>query len=59
MAVLTDQDVVELHKEKFGQYPVITGIRFNGSGDTIDRIIDAIASGVPYIEQPPPKGVDV
>ena len=42
MAVLTYQDVLELHKEKFGQYPVITGIRYNGSGDTIDRIIDCL-----------------
>lgn len=40
MAVLTWQDVLELHKENYGQYPVITGIRFHDRGDTIQVTVN-------------------
>ena len=58
MAVLDFEQLRELHKEKFGQYPVVTGINYAGSGDLIDNIVDAISSGIPYIEQEIPKGIE-
>ncbi len=58
MKPLTFQQLRELHKEKFGQYPIVTGIKFAGSGDLIDRVVDALETGIPYIEQEIPKGID-
>lgn len=58
MAVLTFEDLTEMHKEKFGVYPVVTGINYAGSGNLIDNIADAISSGIPYVEQELPKDIE-
>lgn len=55
--VLEYQDIVELHVKKFGVEPVITGLNYTKSGDIEDLIIEAIESGVPYVEQEVPDGV--
>jgi hypothetical protein len=51
------KDIVQLHLQKFGVAPVITGIDAQESGDLDLKILYAIESGVPYIEQEIPEGV--
>jgi hypothetical protein len=55
--ILSADDLFALHLEQFGVEPVITGINASISGDLIERIIDALETGVPYIEQEVPEGV--
>lgn len=57
MKIYTYQDFVKLHVELFGFEPVITGINFRDSDELIDKIADAIADGVPYVEKEVPDGV--
>lgn len=49
--------VVNLHKDKFGVEPVITGKEFNNSDALVDKIIQAIEDNIPYVEKPVPEGV--
>ena len=55
--IMSADDLFALHLEQFGVEPVITGINASISGDLIERIIDALEIGVPYIEQEIPEGV--
>ena len=57
MSALDYQDIVDLHIEKFGVEPVITGINYSISGDIAGLILDAIDDNVPYVEQEVPDGV--
>lgn len=57
MSALEYQDIVDLHIEKFGVEPVITGINYSISGDIGGLILDAIEDNVPYVEQEVPDGV--
>lgn len=57
MKVLEYADIVQLHIDKFGVEPVITGLRFAISDQIEDLILEAIDSGVPYVEQDVPDGV--
>lgn len=57
MKIYTYQDFVKLHVELFGVEPVITGINFRDSDELIDKIADAIANGVPYVEEEVPEGM--
>ena len=57
MKEITFKDIVQLHLEKFGVDPVITGINAQDSGDLDLKILYAIESGVPYAEQPVPEEV--
>ncbi len=54
--ILSADDLFALHLEQFGVEPVITGINASISGDLIERIIDALETGVPYTEQEIPEG---
>lgn len=51
------EDIVQLHVEKFGVEPVVTGENFANSEKIIDLIIDAINSDKPYVENDLPDGV--
>lgn len=53
---LNYEDVVTLHVETFGVPPVTTGMGYALGTPLIDRVVNAITSGVPYIEQPLPEG---
>jgi hypothetical protein len=57
VSALEYQDIVDLHIEKFGVEPVITGINYSISGDIGGLILDAIEDNVPYVEQEVPDGV--
>lgn len=57
MKPLEFADLIQLHKEKFGVEPVITGIASQSSGDLDAKIVKAIQSGIPYIEQEVPEGI--
>ena len=57
MKVLEYQDIIQLHIQKFGVEPVITGINFTRSEEIEDLILEAISAGVPYVEQEVPEGV--
>lgn len=57
MRPLEYADLVVLHKEKFGVEPVITGINSQSSGDLDAKIVKAIQSGIPYVEQEVPDGL--
>ena len=51
------EDIVQLHVEKFGVEPVITGENFANSDKIIDLIIEAINSDKPYVENDLADGV--
>ena len=59
MKTLSAKDINELHKEKFGVYPVITGINFFDSENTTEKILEAIEAGEPYVEEAVPSRVDI
>lgn len=48
---------VQLHIEKFGKEPVITGTNFFDSARTVELIMDAIDAGKPYEEPEVKDGV--
>lgn len=50
---------VQLHVEKFGIEPVITGINFWQSDMLLENILTAIHEGEPYVEDEVPPGVDI
>lgn len=52
------ESIYDLHFEAFGVEPVITGINYADSGTLTARLIAAIQTGIPYVEQELPKGVD-
>tara|TARA_R110000796_G_scaffold243933_1_gene366748 strand:+ start:321 stop:503 length:183 start_codon:yes stop_codon:yes gene_type:complete len=54
---LSADDLFALHVKQFGVDPVITGINASTSGDLLESIIDALETGVPYIEQEVPEEV--
>jgi len=47
---LEHRDIVNMHIEKFGVEPVITGVNYAISEQIEDLIIQAIADGRPYVE---------
>ncbi len=57
METIDFQGIVKLHLETFGVNPIITGIGAQDSGDLDLKILYAIETGVPYIEQELPEGV--
>ena len=52
------ENINDVYFEVFGSEPVITGINYATSGDLTDRLIEAIETGIPYIEQELPKKID-
>jgi hypothetical protein len=56
--VWSDQDIIDLHVKTFGVEPVVTGWTWD-SGDFIDRVMDAIDKGEPYVEPEVPDDVDL
>ena len=56
-SALEYRDIVNLHIEKFGVEPVITGINYAISDDIEDLIIQAIVDGRPYVEDDLPPGI--
>ena len=52
-------DLIDLHIEKLGVAPVITGINWNTPNLIIEGIDNAIETGVPYVEDEPPEGDDL
>lgn len=48
--MITYQDVVQEHVEKFGVKPVVTGASRWGDKPLIDLVMDAIDAGHPYVE---------
>lgn len=54
---LDAENIYDLHLEVFGVEPVVTGINYAESGSLVERLIEAIQVGVPYVEQPVPEGV--
>ena len=44
-----------LHIETFGVPPVTTGMGYALGTPLIDRVVNAITSGVPYVEQAVPE----
>ena len=59
MKIMSYQDVVNLHVEVFGVEPVITGALYWESDTLIDRILDAIDKGEPYVEPDVPDDMVV
>lgn len=57
MKVLEYEDIIQMHIDKFGVEPIITGINYAISGDIEDFILEAIAAEVPYVEQKVPENV--
>lgn len=57
MKVLEYQDIIQMHIDKFGVEPIVTGINYAISGDIEELILEAIAAEVPYVEQEVPDGV--
>ena len=57
MEILDMQRLIQLHIEKFGVEPVITGARRFDDSLITERIANAIESGKPYIEPPVEDGV--
>jgi len=57
MKPLEWKDVVRMHVEKFGVEPHITGINAMSGDSVIERVMDAIEHGKPYIEEEVPKDV--
>ena len=55
--ILEFKDIVDLHVQKFGVEPVITGLNYARSMEIEDLIVEAIESGVPYVEQEVPEGI--
>ncbi len=55
--IWSDQDIIDLHVKTFGVEPVVTGAMVWESDMFIDRVIDAINKGEPYIEPEVPFGV--
>lgn len=51
MKTLEPKDIIEMHINKFGVEPVITGINFNDSLDIYENILQSIEDGIPYVEQ--------
>jgi hypothetical protein len=51
------RDIVNLHIEKFGVEPVITGANYAISDQIEDLIIQAIVDGRPYVEEDLPPGI--
>jgi hypothetical protein len=52
------ENIYDLHLEAFGVEPVITGINYAESGSLVERLIEAIQIGVPYVEQSVPEEVN-
>jgi len=48
---LTYKDIKSMYVKKFGREPVITGVNFWKSDELIDNMLNAIDTGVEYIEQ--------
>ncbi len=55
--IWSEQDIIDLHVKTFGVEPVVTGAMVWESDTFIDRVIDAINKGEPYVENKVPKGV--
>ena len=53
--VINYRDVVQMHVDKFGVEPVVTGTRFWQSGDLIGNILEAIEDDIPYTEPELPE----
>jgi hypothetical protein len=43
-------EAVRIHLEKFGVEPVVTGSMFFDPDSAVIRIMDAVSSGKPYVE---------
>lgn len=53
------EDVVQLHIDTFGVEPEITGVNYWESDILVERLVEAINSGVPYVEKEVETGVDI
>jgi hypothetical protein len=52
---MTDNSILERYKQVFGEYPVFTGINFDDDFP-YEKLINAIDTGIAYIEQEVPEG---
>ena len=57
--ILDWKGVVQLHIDKFGVEPVITGINFHDSDKIIIWVMGAIENGTLYIEKDVPDGINI
>ena len=59
MEIIDYKKAVQLHIDKFGVEPVITGINFWESDKTLERILESIEKGDPYVEDEVPPGASI
>ena len=59
MKPITHEELLKLHKEKFGVEPVITGYYAQSDTTLTERIAEAYIEGIPYVEPEVPDGADV
>lgn len=52
---MTVNPILERYKERFGEYPVFTGINFDDDFP-YDELMNAIETQIPYTEQQVPDG---
>ncbi len=55
--IWSEQDIIDLHVKTFGVEPVTTDMMMWEASSFIDRVIDAINKGEPYIDPEVPDGV--
>lgn len=49
-------DILKLYEETFGEPPIITGGSLWSKTSIIERLLDAIDSGKPFLDVPIPAG---
>ena len=59
MELLTPEEIVKMHVQRFGVKPRITGINFHESLDVYEKILESIEDGKPYIEPNVPDNCDI
>ena len=57
IAVNEYDDIVAMYVKKFGTPPVVTGGSVWQSNTIIERLLDAIDSGEPFVDTPVPDDV--
>jgi len=53
------QEIIQMHVDMFGIEPIVTGANYWDDDPLTDRVLNAIDSGQPYIEDTVPKGTDI
>ena len=55
---MTGEEILQKYRERFGEEPHFTGINFDQEFP-IEAIWAAIQTGIPYIEDEIPEGIDM